>query len=145
MTKPKRTAQRADDWTFNMPAGLATHVPTGLQFRMLPFGAHVDNEAEYARLQADGWWSTGKCRLPAGVTDRRQPEIDPGDANARAVDTWHVLVKRDAYEAAGEAIAMARDPVTAEDMLRAICREAGERWIFRARLERGWQDGHRAT
>lgn len=144
MTKPTRTAQRAEDWTFNMPAGLATHAPTGLQFRMLPLGAHVDYAGEYARLQADGWWSTGKVRLPSGLMDRRQPEIDAGDANARAVDTWAVLVKRDAYEAAGETLALQRDPVTAQDMLRAICRDAGERWIFRARLERGWPDGRRA-
>jgi hypothetical protein len=145
MTKPKRTAQRADDWTFDMPAGLARHAPTGLQFRMLPMGAHVDSAAEYARLQADGWLSVGQFMIPGDVKDRRQVQIDPGDANAPAVSGWAVLVQRDAYTAAGDQLAAVHGPFQAKDMLTAICRDAGQRWLFRAKLERGWADGRRAT
>lgn len=145
MTKPKRAASRAEDWTFDMPAGRATHAPTGLEFTLLPFGPNLDNSARLEQLQAAGWASTGRCWLPAGTADRRTAPPGPGDANVATADWWHVLVPRQAHEAAFDALAARHGPIQARDMLEAICRNAGDRWVFRARLERGWTNGQRAT
>jgi hypothetical protein len=141
MTKPKR----ADAWTFNMAQGLAKHLPTGLAFTLLPFGADLDNSKRLEELQAAGLASMGLCKLPDGASDRRQDPPCVGDANAPAAKRWHILVPREAHDAAFDALAARHGPVQAREMLQAICKDAGERWVFRARLERGWTNGQRAT
>jgi hypothetical protein len=143
MTKPKNTARRAEDWAFDMPAGRALHTPTGLEFILQPLD--TDQPAAFERLQALGWRNTGLHRLPNDVEDRRQVQLDLRDANAPRFKAWHVMVNLKAHQATQDRLAAAHGPFQGKDMLERICREAGERWVFRARLERGWPDGRRAT
>lgn len=150
MTKRHRATSRADDWTFDMPAGLATHTPTGLVLRIEPLhgdppgGQLAPGRAD--TLEAQGYTACGQCWLPPGVKDRRAPgQIDAGDANAPGVTQWAVLAVHSALQAAFDALALQHGPEQAGKMLPRIPREAGERWVFRARLERGWPDGRRAT
>lgn len=94
----------------------------------------------------DGFRLVGQCRLPPGVPDRRQASrINAGDANAPDVDTWAVLAHEGALSAARQGLEFIHGPATGAAMLQRICKDAGERWIFRARLERGWADGRRAS
>lgn len=146
MTKPKRAVRRADEWTFDMPAGLATHVPTGIVYHIepLPGGQLAPGRAD--ALEALGYSAAGQCWMPDGTPDRRDAtRIAPGDANAPGVMRWAVLAKHEALQAAFDALAQQHGADQAGRMLPAINREAGERWIFRARLERGWVNGRRAT
>jgi hypothetical protein len=145
MTKPKRAAHRANEWTFDMPAGLATHMPTGLQLTMVPLGPHVAQPERFAALQAQGWRSTGVHKLRDDKPDRRAVQIDPQDANAPGVTRWAALVDLEARGRAGEALAQLHGPLQAAEMIERICHEAGERWVYRAGLERGWPNGQRAT
>ncbi len=146
MTKSEEKARRADDWAFDMAAGAAMHLPTGLKFVIVPFGTNLDNRARVAQLQENqAHGSTGVYVLPQGVVDRRLAEIEPEDANAPAADRWHVLVDMGLYERAERHLVAQHGPFEAKKRLDAICRAAGERWVFRARLERGWPDGRRAV
>jgi hypothetical protein len=153
MTKPNRTARRADDWTFDMAAGLATHAPTGAVFRMYQhWHAQLDDPLrrmkrwETAQVEGKPWILMGEALLPEGVPDRRpQALVGLGDANAREVRHWLVLADSERLQAALDGLAARHGPEVAKQMVERIAREAGERWIFRARLERGWTDGRRAT
>jgi hypothetical protein len=142
MTKPTRATSRADDWTFHMPAGRATHVPTGLEFELVPApGGRIPG----SRLAA-GYREMGGCILPPGVKDRRPPGAVPeGDPNGPDVDRWAVLAKSEALVAAQDLLAQQHGVDQARQMLPALARAAAERWLFRARLERGWTNGQRAT
>lgn len=147
MTKPRHTANRAEDWTFDMPAGLATHAPTGLVYHLEPLpGGHLAPGRADA-LEALGLTAAGECWLPDGTPDRRPTaKIAPGDANAPGVTRWAVLASHSALQAAFDALAAQYGPEqAAHQILPRINREAGERWIYRVRLERGWTDGRRAT
>ena len=110
----------------------------------LPDGHLASGRADALELQ--GYSAAGQCWLPPDANDRRQAaQIAPGDANAPGVTRWAVLVSHSALQAAFDALALQHGPDQAGKMLPRICREAGERWIYRARLERGWADGRRAT
>lgn len=138
--------KRADAWTFDMPTGAATHAPTGLVFRLepLPGGYLAPGRAD--ALEAQGYTAAGSAWLPPATKDRRQAaQIAPGDANPAGVDRWAVLAMPQALQAAFDALVQQHGPQDAQRMLARICREAGERWIFRVRLERGWADGRRAV
>lgn len=138
MTKPMNKRPRSDEWAFDMPGGNATHLPSGLVFVFRPL------RAGEPPLQA-GLLQVGRCRLPAGVPDKRQAGvIAPSDPNGAGVEGWDVLASERALEAAQGQLA-AQHGGSATAMLARICREAGERWVFRARLERGWADGRRAS
>lgn len=146
MTKPRRASERTADWAYDMPAGLATHAPTGLAFRLepLPGGQLAPGRAD--ALEAEGYTAAGKCWLPPGTPDRRQAaQIEPGDANAPGVHEWAVLARHSALQAAFDALAQAHGADQAGKMLAALGRRAGDGWVFRARLERGWPDGRRAV
>lgn len=118
----------------------AAHGPTSLVFELRPLrGGELPP-------QLDGFRLVGQCRLPPGVPDRRQASrINAGDANAPDVDTWAVLAHEGALSAARQGLEFIHGPATGAAMLQRICKDAGERWIFRARLERGWADGRRAS
>lgn len=127
-----------------MREGIATHASTGLEFVLLPQGPHDDREP-MAKLQREGFAVTGVVRLPRDLPDLREGDIPPSDANARGSTHWAVMVRLDAHDCVGERLAAVHGPFEAQVRLRAICREAGERWLFRARLERSWRDGRRAS
>ena len=145
--KPRAQARHAA-WAFDMPAGLATHGPTGLEFRVepLPGGRLLPDRA--AALEAQGYSAAGECWLPPPHTDRRPAgQIDAGDAgdaNAPGVVRWAVLASHAALQAVFDSLALQHGPGQAGQMLPRICREAGERWIYRVRLERQRTDGTRA-
>ncbi|MCW5648338.1 MAG: hypothetical protein KIS62_01195 [Ramlibacter sp.] len=146
MTKPQKARARADEWTFDMPAGMVTHLPTGLQFRMEPLPAGALGPGRADALESAGYTSAGKCWLPATTPDRREAtRIAPGDANAPGVHEWAILAKTEALQAALDVLAMKHGATDAARMLPALSSRAGDGWIFRARLERGWINGARAT
>jgi hypothetical protein len=149
MTKSTRTARRSEDWSFDMASGLATHLPTGIVFRLWPhWHARLDDphRAPQRWDQFDAgertWVWFGRVQLPPDVKDRRAAhEIAPGDANAPEAVDWDVLADATLLEAALERLAATQGPAPARAMLERVAREAGERWIFRARLERNWTTG----
>jgi hypothetical protein len=148
MTKPKRKKARADDWTFDMPAGLATHHPTQLEYRLEPRPSGVISEARALALEAQGYSPAGECWLaPNGQglqIDRRDPaKIAPGHANAPGVTHWTTLTHHGARQAVLDKLRADLDTIGAGGgleealkRLRAICRDAGDGWIYRVRLER---------
>lgn len=135
-----------------MPMGLATHAPTGMQFRMLPRFAVYDDPynrvapGEVVSVEDEPWVYLGRAALPDGTPDRRPAGFPgPGDANAPGLLEWGILAKEDALQAAEQQIVAQHGADQARAMLGRVAREVGERWIFRARLERGWKTGQRAT
>jgi hypothetical protein len=154
MTKSARTARRADDWTFDMPTGRATHAPSGLVLRLHPLDPARQvvpadlrqRPGDEVQLEGEPWTYLGAARLPEGVADRRPAGFPgPGDANARGALEWIILAKQDAMQAAFDAMVLQHGPGDAMAIMGRIAREAGERWIFRVRLERGWTTGNRAS
>lgn len=136
MTKPLHKRARSEEWAFDMPAGRATHVPSGLVLLLVP---------DPPGQAPPGWRLVGQCALPRGVTDRRPPgQIAPGDANAPEVGQWVILAQENALQAALSALER-RHGAQGQAVLGRVCREAGERWVFKARLERGWSSGQRAV
>ncbi|MES2910640.1 MAG: hypothetical protein V4718_04590 [Pseudomonadota bacterium] len=139
---------RADAWTFEMATGKATHEPTGIVYRLLPlWGSNTEPDLDHlVRLQAEGVDQVGHCELPAGTIDRRQAgQIGPDDANAPGVTHWAVLASRDGIRAALGHLTTEHGAAQALEMVQRVSREAGERWVFRARLERSWTNGNRAV
>ena len=144
------THEQADKLLAQLPPHLAAMarfaLATGLMFAIepLPSGHLASGRAD--ALEAQGYTGAGKCWLPPDVKDRRNPaQIAPGDANAPGVTQWAVLASHSALQAAFDDLALQHGPDQAGKMLPRICREAGERWIYRVRLERGWTDGRRAS
>jgi hypothetical protein len=138
-----------------MHRGLATHGPTSIAFRFYPhWHARLDDpfrtvHATLGAVDVDGqpWIYFGLVALPPDVKDRRPAhEIAHGDANAPEVRDWHVLADAALLAAAQERLVLTQGPARARAMLERLAREAGERWIFRARMERNWTTGkQRAT
>lgn len=153
MTKPEKAARRADDWTFNMSAGTAQHGPSGVLFRFYPhWHAVLDDPVnkvqpwETVPIEGEPWVFFGSAAMPEEVVDRRPAHlVDRGDANAPGLREWIVIAPDDQIQAALDRFAQEHGQPVAKPMLNRLAREAGERWIFRARLERGWTDGRRAT
>ena len=149
MTKRKRN----EDWSFQMTTGLVTHGPTGLVFRMyVPWHQVLDNPlrppavGSVHRIDNEPWIYLGQATMPPDVIDRRPAGLPPpGDANERGIMAWPVMTPENASRPVLEALVAQHGPDQAAAMMGRIAREAGERWVFRARLERGWPDGRRAV
>lgn len=153
MTKPPSKAKRADDWTFNMPAGLVTHGPTGIVFRMFPHWHQKFDDLNNppipwrtVNLEGKPVFFFGHAILADDVRDRRQiAQVARDDANAPGLRDWIIVAPEDAVQAAVDDLALQHGPAVARQVLERLARDAGHGWIFRARLERGWTDGKRAT
>jgi hypothetical protein len=91
------------------------------------------------------WTFMGEARLRPGTADRRQAHaIAIGDANDPRLDSWPILASSERLASALDALARERGAAQATESLERIAREAGERWAYRAGLERKWGDGRRA-
>jgi hypothetical protein len=151
MTKPEKKKDRAAEWHFDMPAGVVTHLATGIVFRMLAdTHPQIDRQDPpcplWSVVDVDGaeWIYLGDAQLRPGTIDRRPAAaVAPGDANDPRRGNWPVVAAAERLQAVFDDLARSHGPTQAKGMLERIAREAGERWIFRAR--HGAQLDHRAS
>lgn len=141
MTKPLRKKARVDDWTFDMPAGLATHHPTQLEFLLEPLPDGYMPEPQLQVTEAQGYMAMGKCWLPPNGQglhiDRRDPtKIAPGHANSPGVTQWATLAHKSAVQAVFDKLRAEMGADNALKRFTAIAKDAGERWVFEVRKER---------
>jgi hypothetical protein len=142
-TRAKSKA-RAADWAFDMAAGLATHTATGLVVHIVPQGSPRFEPWQHA-TERHGVIYMGSAALPHGLADKRRPEaVAAHDANAVGVAAWLLWADAASHKDAFVGLHIQHGHA-AHAMLRRIQREAGQRWVYRATLERKWVDGRRAS
>jgi hypothetical protein len=128
MNRPARNDWH-NAWELHAPSGSAHHTATGLTILVHPQG-----------LTVGGMVLAGSCWLAAGVVDRRNPgAVAAGDPNRPGVDRWGLWAPAEGPGSLQQAMQALLATMPAHDATQALARlkrEAGELWLFRARIDR---------